>query len=507
MRRQLLMPLVTALEARPGTDNRSWSSGLERSMQYESSDQIKWYILGNEMEACSVLTTCSADLTEGGETAANDVFRAARQRTASLTHPDMCLSRQELAELVNTYVWEHHDKTVVQTSANWIGQIERGKIRWPGKVKREAIRDILGVPTDTALGFVSSRALRAKVKLGPVDRQKFLRTGRDLGVLAALGPLVALLEGIRPTPIPRRVGATEIEQTRAAARMFQSWDRAYGGGVARDAVLGQLRWSAGLLKATCPERLRPELFSAVGDLANIAGRMAEDSGAHEQAREMYHGALACAEQAGDWHLRAYVLNSLAGQAIRTGQPDEGLTHAEHALVRADRLTATELTLIHATRGMALAKMRRINDTLTAVGTADDHFAHSTPANDPPYLANYNAAFLGGGNGLALFDLALLGHNVAQATDRLTAAAAGHTEGRPRAVCLTKLASLTMATGDPIQAATIGNAALDTAGLVRSRRVTDDLRELARHAATHQHLDEVAHLRHRINTLLVRTDST
>jgi hypothetical protein len=64
----------------------------------------------------------------------------------------------------------------------------------------------------------------------------------------------------------------------------------------------------------------------------------------------------------------------------------------------------------------------------------------------------------------------------------------------------------MATGDPLQAATIGHAALDAAGTLRSRRVADELRELARYAATHQQLDEVAHLRHRINTLLVRTDS-
>jgi transcriptional regulator with XRE-family HTH domain len=439
--------------------------------------------------------------------AANDVFRAARQRTASLTYSgNVCLSRQELAELVNTYVWEHHDKKVVQASANYIGQIERGKIRWPGKLTREALRSILGVPTDAELGFVNARRARAVVKLENVDRQQFLRTSRDLGALAALGPIAALLEGIKPTPIPTRVGATDIEQIRAAARVFQSWDRAYGGGVARDAAMGQLRWSVGLLGATCPARLRPELFSAVGDLANIAGYMALDVGAHEVARQTFHCALTCAEQAGDWHLRAYVLDSMASQAIQIGQPDEGLTQAEHALVRADRLTATELTLLHATRGRALAKMRRVRETLTAVGAAEDHFAHSTPANDPPYLANYNVAFLGGGNGQALFDLAMLGHNLAQATDRLTAAVAGHTAGRPRAFCLTKLASLTMATGDPLQAATIGVEALDAAGTLRSRRVADELRELARYAATHQQLDEVAHLRHRINTLLVRTDS-
>ncbi len=59
----------------------------------------------------------------------------------------------------------------------------------------------------------------------------------------------------------------------------------------------------------------------------------------------------------------------------------------------------------------------------------------------------------------------------------------------------------MATGDPLQAAAIGHAALDAADTVRSRRVTDDMRELFRYAAPYQHLDEVAHLRHRIATLV------
>ena len=73
----------------------------------------------------------SADLVGAGAVAANDLLRAARQRTASLMSPDVCLSRQELAELVNAWVWEHHEK-VVEHSANWVGQLECGKIRWPG---------------------------------------------------------------------------------------------------------------------------------------------------------------------------------------------------------------------------------------------------------------------------------------------------------------------------------------------------------------------------------------
>jgi hypothetical protein len=185
-----------------------------------------------------------------------------------------------------------------------------------------------------------------------------------------LGPVAALLEGSEPTPIPERVGATEIEQIRPATQVFESWCLAYGGGLGREAVLAQLRWSAGLLEATCLARLRPELFRAVGDLA--------------------------------WVYQA----------------------------------------------LALAKMRRSRETLAAVGTADDHFAHSTPANDPPFMTFWNAGMQTETIGQALADLAVLGRDPAEATNRLTTAVTGNVPGhaRCRAFSLTKLASLTMATG-------------------------------------------------------------
>jgi hypothetical protein len=199
---------------------------------------------------------------------------------------------------------------------------------------------------------------------------------------------------------------------------------------------------------------------------------------------------------------------MAVQATETGQPDEGLTLTQLALVRADdRLTEIERSLLHTDQARALAKMHRVNETLTAIGTADNHFAHSAPAEDPPLMAYYNTAFHAANTGHALFDLAILGHDPGEATDRLTAAVAGLTTSctRPLARCQAKLASLTMATGDPLQAVTIGHEALDTVGMIRSRTAADDLRELSRHAAPHQQLDEVAHLRHRIATLLVGAD--
>ncbi len=436
-------------------------------------------------------------------TTANNQFRAARERTASLTYPDECLSRQELAELANAWIWDRHHK-VAALSANYIGKLEQGVIRWPGKVYREALRAILGVSTDAALGFVNAR----RVKLVAVDRRQFIQTGTGLGAGALVlgGPVAALLEGGEPTPIPHRIGATEIEQVRTATQVFASWSRIYGGGLAREAVMGQLRWSARLLDAACPARLRPDLFGAVGYLADVAGYMAVDVNAHEEARRVYRFALACAEQAcakraSAWHLRAEILSSMAKQAIWTGQPDEGLTLAGQGLIRPDRLTAIGRSLLHTDQARALAKMRRVGETLTAVGTADDHFAHATPADESPYMPYYSDARHAQLTGQALFDLAILGHEPGKATNQLAAAA----DGQPnypgsRAICLAKLASLTMVTGDPLQAAAIGHAALDIAGTIRSRRAAEELHELSRYAAAHQ-LAEVAHLRQRIGTLL------
>jgi len=437
----------------------------------------------------------------------NDKFRDARERTKSPDHPDECLSRQELADKANAWIWEHHGKQY-DLNKNYVGKIEQGVIRWPDAVRRAAFRAILKAPKDSELGFVNARARsrRAVVKLDDVKRRHLIET-TTLGVSGlvlgeAVAALLEILEISEPTPIPDRVGASDIEQIRDATQEFESWLDAYGSGVARQVVMVQLRYSAGLLKATCPDRLRPELFSAVGNLADVAGWLAVEANTHE-ARRAFGFALYCAEQAADWNLRAQVLSSMTQQAIRTGQPDDGLTLAEQALVRPDRLTATGRAVLHTMRGRALATMHQVQETLRAIGTADEHFAHSSPANDPPCMAFYTPARHAQFTGRPLADLALLGHDPGEAAHRLTTAAAGHPEsGRcNRAFCLTKLASLTMATGDPLQATTIGHQALELAGSIRSRQVTDELHELHRYAAAHQDLEEVEHLRHRIATLL------
>jgi hypothetical protein len=435
----------------------------------------------------------------------NDKFRDARERTQSPAHPDECLSRQEVADRANAWIWEHHGKKY-DLNKNYVGKIEQGVIRWPDAVRRAAFRALFKVPKDSELGFVNARARsrRAVVKLDDVKRRHLIEnTALGVGALALGEAVAALLEALgisEPPPIPRRVGVTDIEHIRSATQVFGSWSSTYGGGLIRDTAMAHLRRSARLLKeAICPEQLRPELFSAVGYLAATAGYLAEDTGAPAQARRVYGFALYCVEQAKEWNLRAEVLSSMAKLEMRAGQPDEGLTLAELALVRADRLTPTYRTLLHTDRSRTLAKMHRVQESLRAIGTADEHFTDAT--NDPPSF--YTAARHNQLTGATLADLAMLGRDPGEATHRLTAAAADHAAGqvRSRALCLAKLASLTMATGDPLQAAAIGHQALEVTDSIHSYRAAEELRDLSRYAAAHQRLEEVEHLRQRIATLV------
>ncbi len=60
----------------------------------------------------------------------------------------------------------------------------------------------------------------------------------------------------------------------------------------------------------------PELFSAVADLADVAGYMAYDADAHNVARQVFGFALGCAEEAENWHLRAQILSNMAAPGDR-----------------------------------------------------------------------------------------------------------------------------------------------------------------------------------------------
>ncbi len=467
----------------------------------------------------------------------NERLRSARERTGSRESPGHAMSRQEMADQLNAYLFRVTGREF-GIDANYVGKLERGVIRWPQKLYRDAFRAVLGVSTDRELGFFNPRrapavtgnggAAGAGTAAGPASNGRSGDGGELAGAGGAAAALAvrtgaggtsaatsgaggsgllpaaafALLGPLEATPIPSRIGRDEIGHVRAAAVLFSRWDHSYGGGFVRDAVVAQLRWSVRLLQAGAGHRERLELHEAVGHLAHVAGFMAFDAYAFTDAERLFRFALACAEAAGTWHLRAKVLSSMARLAVWRGQAATALGLTDLALVRSDRITPTEQAMLLTARARGLARLGRTRETLRVVGAADDAFARSNPAEDPPWMAYYDAAQHAGDTGHALFDLEVRGYPT-EAGRRLAAAVAGHTPAyaRSRTISRIKLASLLMATDDPREAVSVGTPALEGAGRLRSRRTAEDLRELRRYAGQHATVPDVADLRRRIGTLV------
>lgn len=332
----------------------------------------------------------------------------------------------------------------------------------------------------------------------PVIRRSFLH----IGGLAAIAPL-NFTDVFAPAELslPTYANPSHVDQVLAVATSISGMDNELGGGgVVRDVAARAMQWSAGLLQAQFPEHLRTDLFAAVSRLGIVVGASAFDAYHHDEATRTFRFAADCAEEAGDWHLRAKTYSFLARQAVWIGAPDDGLTHAEKGLVRSDRLTATEQAMLHAARARAFGKMGNVRDTMAAVGAADEAFTRARPAEDPPWMAYYDEAQHNGDTAHALFDLAILaGQDPGRAARRLDTAVKGHTDAykRSRAISRTKLASLLMAKGDPHQAAALGHDALNEVGRLTSRRAADDLRQLGRFASKHRTVQAASALRDRI----------
>ncbi|AYF32155.1 hypothetical protein CSH63_32895 [Micromonospora tulbaghiae] len=62
------------------------------------------------------------------------------------------MSRQELAEAVNAWLYEHAGRRTYIAS-RYIGRLERGETRWPSAHYRTALRAVLNKFTDAELGF------------------------------------------------------------------------------------------------------------------------------------------------------------------------------------------------------------------------------------------------------------------------------------------------------------------------------------------------------------------
>ena len=297
---------------------------------------------------------------------------------------------------------------------------------------------------------------------------------------------------------PAVVRQATIVQLASSADLLTRWDFERGALAVRPAAVAQVRWARSLLDLPCPAHLRRELHAAVARLALIAGFMNFDAHAQDRAAKIFAFASACSEEAGDPHLQVKALSHRARQMTYCGTPVESLPLFDRALALRGA-TATELAMLHTGRARALAKLGRVADAVAAVAAADDAFARSDRSEDPSWMAYYDLAQHQGDTGHAYFDLAVEGLHEREAISRLSAAVTGHSASyaRSRAMSMTKLSSVLMAVGDPIEAAALAEGALPAVSEIGTERVLGLLRELLRYSTAHRRIGEVEQLRLKI----------
>jgi hypothetical protein len=101
------------------------------------------------------------------------------------------MTRSELAGLVVEHVWLHHG-IQAPVDRKYIAKLEAGKIAWPNARYRDALRAVLGVATDEALGFHSTNVVRAAKRLDPIDQRLVSDGVAALGGPETLAPCASL---------------------------------------------------------------------------------------------------------------------------------------------------------------------------------------------------------------------------------------------------------------------------------------------------------------------------
>lgn len=338
------------------------------------------------------------------------------------------------------------------------------------------------------------------------DAQELL-TGHEL--LADVQPWVT----VASDPLPTRtdtphghLGRNDVTQIEAVTQALRQLDNLHGGGLAREAVVGQLSWAASLLEdAFYTDDTGRALFRAVADLASVAGWMCFDVGLQTKALHYLRFALRAAKEANDPTLGAHILNCMARQANHLKRPHDSLELVQLALygVR-NAATPTMRAMLHALEARAHAVTGHLDDFDRAVGAAHDAFAHSRPAEDPPWIAFFTTSEFYATIGIA--------HHIAAHADPSRAdtsvhmiqqAIAERPADRVRSLTFDHigLARSYLTHNDLDGAAAAATTALDLLPTVNSTRLRDRLTEFYTETQPHANAPAVADVRERIEHAL------
>ena len=450
-------------------------------------------------------------LSNGRSPSPNNLLRQARLRTPSPSGSGRPMSRQELADAVNTYV-AHHDSTEATLDANQIGKMERGHRRWPGKLRRDGFRHALGVGSDQELGFYiirsseppgsaaespspspspdeeSSQGTRLLLRStwDPVATEEldaFLADKRGLGpetaqLLAGLWRVTdppQVLETRAGRHVGARLATLVLERTDTLRRM----DDFLGGGDLHDLVRRELRSTIALVRgASYTEAIGHQLLAAVGELCQLAGWVASDAGLYVPAERYYLGGVSAAHAARDEPLAANLLSSLSYQMATIGDRREAVLLATGAAHGAGAFaSATTRALLGERVAWAYARMGNRQDTLRTLGEVDEFYANANPSVDPIWVYWLDRGEIDVMAGRCLTELHCPGRAVPLLSQAIEQYDQAH--ARELALYLSWLAEAHIQLGNIDEGAAVATQALGLSSTVTSVRGVDRIRLIRR----------------------------
>jgi len=331
--------------------------------------------------------------------------------------------------------------------------------------------------------------------------------GTSFAASAYAEPVLSSLTGVI-----RRAARESTETSTSSAAMirdmtetFRRLDARFGSGEIRPQVVAFLHDRT---RAAMRERPDADLCSALAELTQFGGWLAQDSDRQALAQRYYIQALSLAEHADDAQLAGRVLSAMSDQAARLGHQRQSLSMARAAVDRAHRGAApTVQAMLYDKQAWACARAHDEAGCALALNAMERSIERGPDPDEPAWASHYNGGDV----------LECVGHcyvlldRPAQAVERFLEARALQDPARARtrgyAEADLAIAYLRIPSTDLEGALDAGHRAIEYAGPVSSVRVADKIRELDSALAPYRRSTDVQEWRGAAAGILNRFPST
>ncbi|MER5549318.1 transcriptional regulator [Streptomyces sp. NPDC002589] len=295
----------------------------------------------------------------------------------------------------------------------------------------------------------------------------------------------------------RRIGVGQVDDLRQRVHGLRLADDVLAGGDLIRPALRELRSAVKLYRGgSHSDEVGRQLLRQMGELAQIAGRIASDAGQHREAERIYRLGISAARQAEDYTLAGNIAGSLAYQLSNTGRESEGLTLAQAALNDAGTDAPPKARALYLDRiAWAHTKAGGIENgqqAMRALGEAGQALSEGSAGTESPaYLYWVDAGELRVMESRVYTEL----HRPLRAVPLLRGALSKYdaTHTRELALYLSWLAVALVDANEPEEAAAVAERVITLASDIPSERTAERVRVFLRRLQDFADVPEVAEL--------------